>query len=213
MARGGIDDALKNGGKIVEYHQHSDDDKYTVHVMEGEGLKAFTNVKKQQIDELLKAHPLTKVAPTRQSGNIDNIIKEGGTITDAYSHGGGNDNYNVHVMRNDATEMIFTNITPERFEQLQKLHCAQDLQGNERSALESEANEMSNNRQPHTRFIDLMKKEGGEISDYHLTERGTYSVHVQTKDGKKHAYSSISEAHMKEFVPDFEPGSSMTAEE
>jgi hypothetical protein len=58
-----------------------------------------------------------------------------------------------------------------------------------------------------------MEEQSGKITDYHPTERGTYSIHVQTKDGKRHVFTSISEEHMQQYCEGFEPGASKTIED
>ncbi|KAJ3316959.1 hypothetical protein HDU76_001440 [Blyttiomyces sp. JEL0837] len=141
---------------------------------------------------------------TRQHGSLEQAISSGGKVTEIRQHEQ-NENLNVVVLMPDSDEeMIFTNVKPEHIEELREKFPDIGKAAHQRHLKKGE--------HPN-KFIDMIKESGAKISDWHPTERGTYSVHVQTKDGQKHAYSSISEAHMKEFVEDFEPGSSFQPEE
>ncbi|KAJ3316957.1 hypothetical protein HDU76_001438, partial [Blyttiomyces sp. JEL0837] len=101
-------------------------------------------------------------------------------------------------------EMNFTNITTKHLNALRNKHPS--------VAEAIKSAQLEKGKHP-TKFLDLIKSRGAKIAAWHPTERGTYSVRVETRDGHRHAYPSVSEAHMREFVPNFEPGSSCRPEE
>lgn len=53
-----------------------------------------------------------------------------------------------------------------------------------------------------TNFIGV--ENGGKITDFHKTAKGTFAVHIETNDGLRHSYSSVSEKALQG-VPGFNP--------
>ena len=55
-------------------------------------------------------------------------------------------------------------------------------------------------RAGHHKFLDVMSKKGSKITDFKpISKPGLYSLHVETADGDRLHFNSISETHMKEF--------------
>ncbi|KAJ3316958.1 hypothetical protein HDU76_001439 [Blyttiomyces sp. JEL0837] len=133
---------------------------------------------------------------TRQHGNIEQAISSGGKVVDIAQHEQ-NENLTVVVRMPDSDEdLVFTNVKPEHVEELKKKYP--------NIGKPAKSHHLKKGEHP-TKFIDMIKEPGAEVCDWHPTERGTYSIHIRTSDGQKHAYSSISEAHMIQYVSDFEP--------
>ncbi|KAJ3316250.1 hypothetical protein HDU76_001949 [Blyttiomyces sp. JEL0837] len=138
---------------------------------------------------------------TRQHGHIEDVIAAGGKVTEIQQHER-NENLNVIVKLADSEdEMKFTNVKPEKIAELREKFPEIG------EPAMTDLDDLKKREHP-TKFIEMIKEPGATIVDWHPRKGGNYTVHVQTSDGQKHAYSQISEAHMQEFIKDFEPGSS-----
>ncbi|KAJ3316249.1 hypothetical protein HDU76_001948 [Blyttiomyces sp. JEL0837] len=143
---------------------------------------------------------------TRQHGSLNQVIADGNKVTEITQHEE-NENLNVIVKMPDSDEeMIYTNVKPGHIEKLRETYP--DSIGDVAKIENLKKGEHAD------KLVDMMKEPGAKIVDWHPTRTPyTYSIHVQTDDGERHAYSSVSEPHMKQFIPDFKPGSSYQPEE
>ncbi|KAJ3414785.1 hypothetical protein HDV05_006032 [Chytridiales sp. JEL 0842] len=210
-ASGSIDKVLLAGGKMLEYHEHSNDENFTAKVKTNDGkIMTFTNIQPDHMEQLRKGHPDASRGVTRQSGSIQQALADGGVITMIHQHEN-NPQLTVHVRLSDEeTEMAFTNVSPQSLEELETQY------DNVKEALKEVFKEDKKGglKLPKGQsFIELVENQGGKITDYHPTERGTYSVYVQTKDGSRHPFSSISEEHMQQYAENFESGGTRRSEE
>ncbi|KAJ3094107.1 hypothetical protein HDU97_008472 [Phlyctochytrium planicorne] len=203
-----LDEMVKSGGRMVEFHRHEEDDKFTVRVETEQGkMTTFHSVEPADVERIRTGFPNAIASATRQSGNMDQ--SNGGIITAVHDHEH-NNNLSVYVQKpDDETEMVFSNVSPAHLERIKENypHVRERLE----KMLDTEYEEQK--LQHSTKFMNIMQ-EGGKITEYKPTERGTYSIRCVSKDGTKYSYSSISEAHMKEFLgDDFEPGETKQMEE
>ncbi|KAJ3117207.1 hypothetical protein HDU96_007635 [Phlyctochytrium bullatum] len=202
-----LDELIKAGGRMAEFHRHEEDDQFTVRVEKKDGkIVTFHNVDPADVDRIRTGFPNAIASATRQSGNLDQIIAAGGIITAVHDHEH-NNNLSVYVMKpDDEVEMVFSNVSQAHLEKLKQNypHVKERME----KLVDPEYEEQK--LHASTTFLDIMKS-GGRITDYHPTERGTYSIHCVSKDGVKYSYSSISDAHMREFLgEEFQPGESVT---
>ncbi|KAJ3239951.1 hypothetical protein HDU81_004868 [Chytriomyces hyalinus] len=233
-ARGTLEDALDNGGSIVHVQKHQNTNEYvTVFVRvprdyygtrgkapkTGQINMVFTNVSREHLkkfqgeqeeeeedEEYDGSGEIDNSADfrrTRQSGTLEEAIKHGAKVLEVHSHEHNND-FSVTVRFPDdavegANDMIFTNVSMQRLEDLSKKD-------------ESAAAAIKDLHLYHpSKLTDLMAEPGSRIYAWHPTNRGTYSTHIACADGCTRTYTSVSEEHMKQWVPDFEPGSSASA--
>ncbi|KAL2915764.1 hypothetical protein HK105_204711 [Polyrhizophydium stewartii] len=140
----------------------------------------------------------------RQHGTIEEAMEAGYKMVEYHQHEN-NENFTVHIQQEDGGEtMVYTNIGVER---MQKLAEMSGLPLPVRSQWKE--GDPLRPPKPHERadtkamsFADCVK-DGGKLESYHETERGTYSVHIRTRDGKVHVYTSVSLQSIEE-LPGFE---------
>jgi hypothetical protein len=116
---------------------------------------------------------------------------DSGCIISEYHQHQDNPNYTVHLKKADGTPLVFTNIT---FDHLKSaLKTVSKEEGEIATSWKSKKGGIS--------FEDCIAQ-GGQVKDYHKTSKGTFAVHIETDDGKRHSFSSVSQKLLSR-VPNF----------
>ncbi|ORY53173.1 hypothetical protein BCR33DRAFT_732938 [Rhizoclosmatium globosum] len=115
----------------------------------------------------------------------------------------------VRVPRQLVRNMVWTNISQDHLATLQQAHpVPEDVH---KITLSKVAEALANSPIEvfhASKFGELMNEAGSKITGWHKTKSGSYSVKVECGDGCERTFSSVSEQHMMDYVPNFNPGSS-----
>ncbi|KAJ3108712.1 hypothetical protein HDU97_000110 [Phlyctochytrium planicorne] len=197
-SKGSLDDALENA-KDIEYHQHLTNDNYTVKVHDRQGgVATWTNISPDHMEKIKSTYSAAKNKPHAgvQHGSIDQILADGGTVTDIRDHEK-SDSYSVYVKRADSDEqMVFTNISGEHVEAIRKKFP--DLDDSVEEILDPTYNEEEEEIEDEGE--SELVAAGEEVMSVESNEDGTYTVNMKAKGGAKDVLKGVDEEDIFEYV-------------
>jgi hypothetical protein len=135
--------------------------------------------------------------------SFQDALDSGCIITEYHKHQE-NPNFTVHVKRADGTTHAYTNISPEHLKSglgSEKKELEQTWESPYKPGSKKKLVGPSFQDCIYFKFIIGVEK-GGKITDFHKTAKGTFAVHIETDDGVRHSFSSVSDKHLSR-VPGF----------
>ncbi|KAJ3008390.1 UNVERIFIED_CONTAM: hypothetical protein HDU68_003134 [Siphonaria sp. JEL0065] len=219
-ASGTFDEAVNRGGRIVHVRAHAAHPSIgTVFVRvphgAGEADMVFTNVSMPHVQAALASSHTQADAdqlhkPSRALGSLETALKHRGDIVDMHSHEN-NNTFSVTVripenvfeeegemIMDSPRDMVFTGVSLDHIKALAEVH----------PAVAKYMDEYELHLFHPSKLIELLQEPGAKIVGWHPTMKGSYSIQVSCGDGCQRSFSSVSEEHMKMFMPAFVSGTS-----
>ncbi|KAI9327438.1 hypothetical protein BDR26DRAFT_923877 [Obelidium mucronatum] len=209
-AHGSLEDAIASGGRIAAVHAHAHNKSLaTVFVrIDAATQMVFANVGAAHAAALCAADPSLPHTDThtvtRAHGSLEQALAHNATVSAVHPHDNNNSfSVTVHVPKNaelhEAPEnMVYTAVSLDHLQAL----------GETYPTVAAYLEEYNLHLFHPSKLLELLQEPGAKICGWHPTMSGVYSIHVACGDGCQRSFSSVTEEHMKQFLPGFIAGSS-----